>query len=122
MFRRRLTLSSPGTVVVASGMSSATFTAAALPLTGVKDTLSATLGGVAVTAQINIASTLSPITCALTVTSGGSGLCTITVSGPAPTGGAAVSISSSNEALSVSGVCTTGVAFGHVDGDRFSGQ
>jgi uncharacterized protein (TIGR03437 family) len=102
-------LTVPASVVVGSGSTSATFTAAAGTITGNQTaTITATLNGSTQTATISLVAPvlLSGVTCnPASLGSGGSATCTATVT---QTGGATVALSSTAAALTVPASVTVG--------------
>jgi len=89
----------PSSVTVAAGATSATFTVSTNPVgTSTSATISASYGGVTRTASLAVTSaTLSSLTLNPTnVTGGSSAVGTVTLSGPAPSGGVVVTLSSNN--------------------------
>ena len=104
-------ISMPLSVIVPAGSLSATFTATALPSNGSGvATIIAISGGVSATSLLSVIAgpaSLSSIACAPpTVADGDSSVCTIDLSGPAPTGGAAVSVTSSSSVFGVPATVT----------------
>src|SRR5882672_8826613 len=98
----------PSSVTVAAGATTATFTVSTSAVsTSTQVTLSASFGGVIQTASLTVTSpplpTVSSMTLNPTSVVGGtqSSAGTVTLSGPAPAGGAQVALSSSNGAASV---------------------
>ena len=101
----------PGTVTVAAGATSATFTANTLTVAAATSvTISATYQGTTKTATLTVNPPLSVQSVTLnpsTVTSGATSTGTVTLSGPAPAGGTTVQLASNNtSAATVPGTVT----------------
>ena len=105
-------VSLPASVTVAAGSTAVSFTAAVSAVSATETaTLTASAGGVAETfaLQVNAASqvgTSAPELSALhcggsSITGAGTDSCTVALSGPAPSGGFAVSLASNNSAVSI---------------------
>ena len=99
-------LTVPSSVTVAAGSSSAVFNAAAASVTADQSaTITASLNGKSVTSTVNISAPL-PVLSALqcspsTIASGDNSQCTVSLSGPAPSGGLTVALSHNSAALTV---------------------
>jgi len=97
----------PSSVTVAAGATSATFTVSTTAVAAVTTvTISASYGGVTQTASLSVTPPPLPTVSSLTlnptsVIGGASSTGTVTLSGPAPAGGAQVALSSNNGAASV---------------------
>jgi probable HAF family extracellular repeat protein len=94
----------PASVTVAAGVTSATFTISTTPVTAsTAVTISGTYGGLARSAVLTVTPpTLSSVSLNPTGVSGGaSSIGTVTLSGPAPAGGAGIALSSSDAAIAV---------------------
>jgi galactose oxidase-like protein/Kelch motif protein len=94
----------PASVTVAAGVTSATFTISTTPVAAsTAVTISGTYGGVARSAVLTVTPpTLSSVSLNPTGVSGGaSSIGTVTLSGPAPAGGAGIALSSSDAAIAV---------------------
>ena len=98
-------LTVPASVTVAAGAISATFAATAgIPRSTQAATVTATLSSTPQSATLSLLAPVlvSALACnAPTLTAGNSAACTLTLSGPAPTGGLAVAVSASSPALIV---------------------
>ena len=100
----------PGSVTVPAGASSAGFTATAAAVTTTQTaTLTAAAGGVSKSYALQLSpsapsAALSSLSCSSgTMTGAGTDACTVTLTGAASTGGLAVSLSSSDSAVTVPG-------------------
>lgn len=104
----------PASVTVSAGTASATFTASTSSVSSsIQDTITATYGGATKTALLTVTpattATLSSVTLNPPSVNGGtSSAGTVTLSGPAPSGGAVVSLSSSGSAATVPASVTVG--------------
>ena len=99
-------LSVPASVTIAPGTASATVTASSTPVAATQSAiLTASYGGGLQTAALTVTPpVLSKIQCVpVSVLGGSNSTCTVTLSGTAPAGGASVSLSANNPAVSVPG-------------------
>ena len=96
-------LTVPASVTVAAGSTTGTFTATAGSVSATQQvTVTATLNGTATTVVTVTPPTVFALQASPTsVVSGSASTCSVTLSGPAPTGGSVVTLSSNNAALTV---------------------